>query len=73
MDLLKRGNIPMMHGKHLSKSMCPQTQEDRDNMNRIPYALAIGSIRYAMLCTHPDVSYSLSVASRFQANYGDEH
>ena len=28
---------------------------------------------YAMLCTHPDVSYSLSIASRFQANYGEEH
>ena len=25
MDLSKRGNIPMMPGKHLSKSMCPQT------------------------------------------------
>ena len=24
-DLSKRENIPMMHGKHLSKSMCPKT------------------------------------------------
>ena len=28
---------------------------------------------YAMLCISPDVSYSLSIASRFQANYGEEH
>ena len=63
----------MIHGKHLSMSMCPKTQEDRDNMSQIPYAYAIGSIMYSMLCTRPDVSYSLSIASRFQANYGEEH
>ena len=28
---------------------------------------------YSMLCTHPDVSFSLSIASRFQVNYGEEH
>ena len=53
--------------------MCPKTQEDRDNMSPIPYASAIGLIMYAMLCTRPDVSYSLSVASKFQANFGEEH
>ena len=63
----------MMHGKHLSNFMCPTTQEERDNMSRIPYASAIASIMYSMLCTHPDVSFSLSIASRFQANYGEEH
>ena len=63
----------MLHGKHLSKSMCPKTQEERDNMSRIPYASAIGLIMYSMLCTRPDVSFSLSIASRFQANYGEEH
>ena len=33
MDLSKRGNIPMLNGKHLSKSMCPKTQVERDNMS----------------------------------------
>ena len=42
MDLSKRGNSPMMHGKNLSKFMCPKTQEERDNMSQIPYASAIG-------------------------------
>ena len=63
----------MLHGKHLSKSLCPKTQEERDNMIQIPYASAIGSIMYYMLCTCPDVSFSLSIARRFQANYGEEH
>ena len=42
-------------------------------MNVIPYASAIGSIMYAMLCTRPDVAYPLSVASRYQSNPGEAH
>jgi hypothetical protein len=42
-------------------------------MSKVPYASAIGSIMYAMICTHPDVSYALSVASRYQANLGESH
>jgi hypothetical protein len=42
-------------------------------MNGIPYASAIGSIMYAMLCTRPDVSYALSMTSRYQANPGESH
>ena len=42
-------------------------------MSRIPYASAIGSIMYAMLCTRPDVAFAISVTSRFQSMYGEEH
>jgi hypothetical protein len=39
----------------------------------IPYASAIGSIMYAMLCTCLDVSYALSAMRRYQSNYGEAH
>ncbi|KAI5410451.1 hypothetical protein KIW84_055816 [Lathyrus oleraceus] len=42
-------------------------------MDKTPYASAIGSIMYAMLCTRPDVSYALSATSRYQSNLGDAH
>ncbi|XP_038697978.1 secreted RxLR effector protein 161-like [Tripterygium wilfordii] len=42
-------------------------------MSKIPYASAIGSIMYAMVCTRPDVSYALSVTSRYQGNPGECH
>ena len=42
-------------------------------MSTVPYALAIGSIMYALICTRPDVSYALSVTSRYQSNSGDAH
>ena len=34
-------------------------------MNMIPYASAIGSIMYVMLCTMPDIAHALSVMSRY--------
>ena len=42
-------------------------------MNAIPYASAMGSIMYAMLCTRPDVSYALSATSRYQSDPGESH
>ncbi|GAU49783.1 hypothetical protein TSUD_369070 [Trifolium subterraneum] len=69
----KKGFIPMQHGLCLSKTQSPLTKEERDRMNKIPYASAIGFIMYAMLCTRPDVSYALSATSRYQSNPGDPH
>ncbi|KAJ9555363.1 LOW QUALITY PROTEIN: hypothetical protein OSB04_009977 [Centaurea solstitialis] len=58
MDESKKGFIPMQHGIVLSKTQCPVSSEDQDRMKSVPYASAIGSIMYAMLCTRPDVAYS---------------
>ena len=69
----KKGMVPMVLGKSLSKAGCPLTKEVKDYMSRIPYASAIGSIMYAMLCTRPDIAYTLSMTSRFQSDAGDSH
>ena len=69
----KKGFIHMQHGLCLSKTQSPSTKEERDHMNKIPYASTIGSIMYAMLCTRPDVSYALSATSRYQSDPGDAH
>ena len=42
-------------------------------MDEIPYASAIGSIMYAMLCTRPDVAHAISLTSRYQCDPGLEH
>ena len=63
----------MSHGISLSKTQCPVTHDERDRMSKIPYAYAIGSIMYAMLCTRPDVSYALSTTSRYQSDPGEGH
>ena len=57
----------------LSKTQRPSTTEDRENMSVIPYASAIGSIMYAMLCTRPDVNLAISLIGRYQSDPGMEH
>ena len=73
MEQSKRENISMSHGIMLSKSTCPKTQDERTHMTIIPYASAIGSIMYDMLCTRPDISYALRVKSRYQMDPGKGH
>ncbi|KAG8485641.1 hypothetical protein CXB51_018879 [Gossypium anomalum] len=63
MEESKRGFLPMRHGISLSKEICPSTPQERERMSKIPYASAIGSIMYAMLCIRLDVSYALSMTS----------
>ena len=69
----KRGLVPFRHGIHLSKKMCPSTPEEIERMSKIPYASAIGSLMYAMLCTRPDIAHAVSVTSRYQSNSDEEH
>ena len=73
MEVSKRGYLSTSHGICLSKKICPKILEERKRMNEIPYALAIGLIMYAMLCTRPDVAYALDIAIRFQADPKEDH
>ena len=69
----KKGFLPMSQGITLGKTQCPMTPDEQERMREIPYASAVGSIMYAMLCTHLDVSYALSVTSRYQSNFSETH
>ena len=42
-------------------------------MSRVPYASAVGSLMYAMVCTRPDLAHAVSVVSRFTGQPGKEH
>jgi hypothetical protein len=65
MNESKKGFIPMSHGVTLSDTQCALMPDEKERMGRVPYASTFGSIRYAMICTCSDVSYSLSVTSRY--------
>ena len=69
----RRGFLPMSHGIKLSKSQCLTMKDERERMDKIPYASVIGSTMYAMLCTRPNVSNALSMTSRFQTDPGECH
>ena len=57
MEQSKKEFLPVLQGLKLSKTQIPTTVEDKKRMKVIPYALAIGSIKYA-ICV-PDLLYTL--------------
>src|SRR3954466_15382926 len=42
-------------------------------MSKTPYASAIGSMMYDMLCTRPDIAYAISLTRRYQSDPGVDH
>ena len=59
----KRGLLPFKNDFHLLKSICPKINDKRRSMEAIPYALAIGSLMYVMLCIRTDITYTVSVTN----------
>ena len=51
----KKGLLPFWYGVSLSDDQRPKT-------------LAVGSLMYAMLCTRPNICYSIGMVNRYQSN-----
>ena len=73
MENSKKGTLPFRHGVHLSKEQSPKTLEQKERMSRVPFASAVGSLMYAMLCTRPDICYAVGIVSRYQSDPIEEH
>jgi len=57
----------------LSSRQAPSNDKEKDDMQHVPYASAVGSLMYAMVCTRPDIAHVVGVVSRFLFNPGIEH
>ena len=42
-------------------------------MRNCPYALAVGSLMFAMFCTRSDICYAVNIVSRYQSNPSPEY
>ena len=73
MEQSKKEFLPVLQGVKLSKTQSPTTAEDRKRMKVIPYASAIGSIKYAMLCTRSIVYPTLILAREYNSDLGVDH
>ena len=62
-----------MQGVKLSKTQNTTTTKNRKRMKVIPYASAIGSIKYAMLSTTPDVCLATYLARGYKGDLGVDH
>ncbi|RVW34206.1 Retrovirus-related Pol polyprotein from transposon TNT 1-94 [Vitis vinifera] len=64
---------PLASHFKLSSRHSPSTDKEKEDMRRVPYASAVGSLMYAMVCTRPDIAYAVGVVSRFLSNPGRHH
>eukprot|EP00253_Pinus_taeda_P020788 PITA_20788 len=69
----KMVKVPIHVGVRLFAEHCPKTQEEEEDMSRVPYASAVGSLMYAMVCTRPNIAHAVGVLSRFMSKLGKEH
>ena len=66
-------STPLPINCKLSSGMSPSSEAERMEMSRVPYASAVGSLMYAMICTRPDIAQAVGVVSRFMADPDREH
>ena len=57
----------------LSLLQCPKKDLQKEQMKDIPYALAVGSLMYAQVCTRPDLTYTVEKLDRYLINPGIDH
>jgi len=64
---------PLASHFKLSSKQCPSSNEERDEMKKVPYASAVDSLMYVMVCIRLDITHVIGVVSRFLSNPGKEH
>ena len=65
--------VPVPIDVRLSAEQCPKTQKEEEDMSRVPYASAVGSLMYALVCTKPNIAHAVGLLSRFMSKSGKEH
>ena len=68
MNNSKPVTLPLASHFKLDDSLSHVTDEENDSMASIPYTNAIGSLMYYMVSTRPDISFTMSVLSRYMCN-----
>ena len=63
---------PLASHFKLSKKLC-QKKAKEEQMVRISYTSAVGSVMYAMVCSRPNIANAVSLVSRYMFNMGKGH
>ena len=73
MQECKPGDTPVAKGDKFSLSQCPKNDHEVKEIQKIPYASAVGSLMYAQVCTRPDIAYIVGMLGRYLSNPGMDH
>ena len=58
---------------HLMMEMCPKTDDERQEVAKLPYCALIGKCMYPLNCMRPDISFAICKLAKFMLNYGPKH
>ena len=64
---------PAVANKQLSREDCPVTDEEKDDMAKVPFRSLVGSLLYAALGTRPDIANAVRAVARYSHNPGRKH
>ncbi|KAG8503161.1 hypothetical protein CXB51_000952 [Gossypium anomalum] len=73
MQSYRPGDTPVPKGDKFSLIQCPKSNLEIQEMQKIPYASAIGSLMYAQVCMRLDIAYIVGMLGRNLSNPGIDH
>ena len=73
LDHVPPRNVPLPPGIILNHNMSPKTESEKKIMDEKPYRSILGSAMWGQLAMHLDLSFSVSLLTRFQASPGVDH
>lgn len=73
MSTAKPIDTPSAANSLLSVAFAPKSAQEKKYMSQVPYASAVGSLMYAMVCTRLDLAHTISVVSRYMGDPGKQH
>ena len=65
--------VRILVGERLTAEQCPKTHDEIEDMEHVPYASAVGSLMYAMVCTRPNISHLVGLLRRYMSTLGKEN
>ncbi len=69
----KPAPTPFPSGLQLSAEQSPTTDQEREEMAKVPYRQAVGALIHLVTCTRPDVAFHVGQLARYSANPGHAH
>ena len=73
MEKAKVVSTPLATHFKLGSKQSPSNQVEKLDMQRVPYAYAMESLMYAMVCTRSDIAHVVGIVNRFLSNPCREH
>ena len=73
MEQAKAVGTPLGTHFNLKAATYVQIREQAEEMKKIPYQSAVGSLMYSMICTRPDLAFAVRMVCRYMSNPIKDH